>query len=264
MDDIEGNIGMLSYRYDSVNSLSLHRLRPRKVVPFRSRNPLCHQLLLVLRYDISVLGMDYAQSSKVPRNFKCLIHGNIVQSEHVVVGHEKFKALNSIFYHSLHIVNCFLIPVYYGCVETIIAVYLRVSPSSPCFVGLSHGSPFAGNCKIDERSSSSSDGCLRPGVKVVLGVGAHKRELHVGVGIDSSRDEKLAGAVNNISIFVGEAARESSYFSVLDEDIGSGGDVGVDNSCVFEEIGAEISEDRPVDQFVHRYGYYAVVNSKLS
>ena len=135
--------------------------------------------------------------------------------------------------------------------KTVVAVDFRVGPSSPGFISFTDRHSFVGNGEVDEGCRSSSDSRFRSCVEVVFGVGSHEGKLHVGVGVDTSRNDQLVRAVDNFCTFMGQIAGDGSDLPLLDKDVSIDGDVGVDNSGIFQEVGAEISEDGSVDKFVH-------------
>lgn len=119
-------------------------------MPFWPSYSLIQKFLLVDLDDISVLGMHNTDSSKVPRAFKGFIHGDIIDSKHVVVSHEEFKAGNTIFHHSLHLAWSLPIPLYYGRVQTIITVDFWISPSPPGIHCVSQGFAFVRDGKVNK------------------------------------------------------------------------------------------------------------------
>lgn len=66
----------------------------------------------------------------------------------------------------------------------------------------------------------------------------------MSMSIDSSRYDQLVSAIDDGGCFVREILGESSYFTVLNQDVWSEAEIWVHNFCVFEEEGAEVGEER--------------------
>jgi hypothetical protein len=83
-------------------------------MPFWPSYSFVQQLFLVDLNDISIFSMNDADSAKISSTLKGPIHRNIVNSKHIVVGHEELKAGNTIFNHFLHLAWRFSVPLNYG------------------------------------------------------------------------------------------------------------------------------------------------------
>ena len=61
----------------------------------------------------------------------------------------------------------------------------------------------------------------RPGLEGVGRGGASERQLHVGVGVDTARDDELSGGVDGlVGLDPVAASQQCSDLAVLDEDVG--------------------------------------------
>jgi len=69
--------------------------------------------------------------------------------------------------------------------------------------------------KVDKRGCASSYASFSAVVEVVGSSGAHERQLHVSVCVDSSRNKKFAAAVDDFGSLVGEIGLDGCNFSAL-------------------------------------------------
>lgn len=134
-----------------------------------------NQSLLVLRYYITILCMDYTQSSQLSCCFKRLKHWYIIQTKNSFISHEKLKTCNSIFNHFSHLIWSFGIPAGNCSMKCIITIYLWVCPSSPSLISNWHCLLWWRNCKVNKRSCSSCNGSFTSWIKIIDGRSSHKR-----------------------------------------------------------------------------------------
>ena len=71
------------------------------------------------------------------------------------------------------------------------------------------------------------------------------------MSINSSWNNKFVSAVNDWRSFMWNIFWDAGDFAVLDEQIGGDAEIRVDDSCVFEEIGAEVGEEWFLDKDLH-------------
>jgi hypothetical protein len=58
----------------------------------------------------------------------------------------------------------------------------------------------------------------------------------MGMSINASWDEEFSRTVNNLGCFMSDRGRYFSNFSAFNKNISLLSHIGVDNSCIFEEI----------------------------
>jgi hypothetical protein len=104
-------------------------------------------------------------------------------------------------------------------VEPIVTVDFWVSPSSPGIVGLGERDSFVRDGEVDERCGSSCDSSLGAAIEVILGIGSHEGELHVSVSVDSSRNDHLSRAIDDLGSFVSQILRNCCYFSTFQKHV---------------------------------------------
>lgn len=114
MDNVDWAVSMFCNSDDSMNSLSFNRLWSRKIVSLWSSDSFIKEFLLVDFNDISIFSMDDANSTEISSTLEGSIHGKIINSKYIIVGHEELEAGNTILNHSFHLAWRFSIPINYG------------------------------------------------------------------------------------------------------------------------------------------------------
>ena len=78
------------------------------------------------------------------------------------------------------------------------------------------------------------DGAARAGVEVVGGGGVADVEVEVRVGVDETREEQLAGHVDDGCAVRGQVFADGEDLFALDQHVGRAGSSGGDDGAAFE------------------------------
>lgn len=125
--------------------------------------------------------------------------------------------------------------------ESIVTVYLWISPFSPFFIALLQRLSLIRDNKIDEGCRSSSKCRLGSIIEIVLGECAHKLQLKMCMSVNASRDDHLASAINDCCSSMTDRSRYICHFASLYQHITTLTVICIDNTTVLQEVGCEAS-----------------------
>lgn len=138
----------------------------------------------------------------------------------------------------------------------IVTIYFWICPTSPSFISYWHCLLRRWNGKVNERSCSSSNRCLASCIKIVDSICSHKRQLHVCVSINTTRNQKFVSTVNDLCIFVCYIFADLGDFSLWNEYVALFWEISVNDSGIFKEIA--LSELDSVDErFVKDFSHFS-------
>lgn len=160
--------------------------------------------------------MDQTNSSKIPGCLEGMIHWNVINTKGVIIGHEELEASYSFLNHSFHLVLSVLVPFSDGSMQGIIRVHFSISACSPGLVTWLKSFSLVCEGEINEGCCTAWNSSSWPVVKIISRLCPHKRKFHVGVRVDSARDDKPISTVDNLCIFMGNIFPYTRNLSILD------------------------------------------------
>ena len=127
-----------------------------------------------------------------------------------------------------------LVPVVDGHVEAIIAARAAVGLFVPEIEAVLQRLALVRAGEVDDEGRAAVDGAARAGVEVVGGGGAADVEVEVRVGVDETREEQLAGHVDDGCAVRGQVFADGEDLFALDQHVGRAGSGGGDDGAAFE------------------------------
>lgn len=180
--------------------------------------------------------MHHTQSSQLSGHLKSLQHLRILQAQYSLVGHKELKTAHSLLHHPLHLPRRLQVPARNRRVQSVVTVHLRVCPPSPSFVRHRHTLFRRRNGKVKERSCSSCDCCLASHIEIINCITTHERELHVGMCINTPRDDKFITALNNLCVLARNVLTHQRNLPILNQHISNLRNVCIHYSSIFQQI----------------------------
>ena len=185
--------------------------------------------------NAAVFAVDAADAALFLQLFQGLVHG-LVPDHHGRVGHVHLERGDTGGVHVVDLLFDLLVPVVNGHVEAIVAPALAVGLLVPQVQAVVERFALVGAGKVHNGGGAAPDGGLGAGVKIINGGGVAYVQVKVGVGIDKTGHEQLAGDINGPGQGVGEIAAHLEDLLIFYQHIGPAGAPAGDHGAVFEQI----------------------------
>ena len=170
-----------------------------KRVRFWPGNALCQQFLLHVIHKLAIFRVYRGDRAQLQAARKAL-HQNVIGGhDGAFVGHKVLKAVNAVVaYQGAHILFNAFVPPGDGHVKgEVSGGFFR--PALPGFKGFQQRLAGAGNHEIDNGGGAARHGGGGAGVKIFAGHCAHKRHLHMGMGVDAAGHYQLVAGIHRLA-----------------------------------------------------------------
>ena len=158
----------------------------------------------------------------------------LIADHHGGVGHVHLERGDAGGEHGWDLGADGLVPVVDGHVEAIIAARAAVGLFVPEIEAVLQRLALVRAGEVDDEGRAAVDGAARAGVEVVGGGGVADVEVEVRVGVDETREEQLAGHVDDGCAVRGQVFADGEDLFALDQHVGRAGSGGGDDSAAFE------------------------------
>ena len=173
--------------------------RAGKGVSLRPGNALVQQRLLQAEDGLAVFGMDQRQRPEFPALREALIQDLVVDHQSVLVGHEVLEAVDAPVEHLGHLLFHAVRPPRDRDVEAVVRTRLA-GPIRPLIMRIDQPLLRGGDAHVDDHRRAAGERGAGAGEEVFDRHRAHERHFHVGVRIDTARDDVGTAGIDNLSI----------------------------------------------------------------
>ena len=181
-------------------SFAFHLGRARQRVRFRPGHALGHEFALQVVHQFAVFGMHSGDRAQFQATLEAGHQGVVGGHDRVLVGHEVLEAVDAVMADQLgHLFAYLLAPPGDGDMKAVVGCRL-FGPAAPLMKSLQQGLLRVGNDKVDNRCSTAGQTGCGATEKVFAGDGAHKWQLHVSVGVNTTRYQILAAAIEHFAV----------------------------------------------------------------
>ena len=233
MDDIKRNARHVGDHDGAVGRLALHFRRPRIAVRFGAVIAGRQQLLLELRDDVAVLGMNHRQRTEFGAALERRIHLVVVHHQRALVGHEVLERGDALLDDGGHLVEHLLAPPGDRHVEGIVARRLGrlVVPHLQRF----HQRLLRRRqAEVDHHRRAAGQRRARPALEIVSRIGAHEGHFQMRVRVDASGHDIAARRVE--LLVAGKVRPDGGDRLAVDQDVRLPRPVGGDDGSVLDDF----------------------------
>ncbi|MNS61084.1 hypothetical protein D3C72_941010 [compost metagenome] len=217
--DVDGHVGDFGDRDRPVAALGLHAGGAGVGVPARRGLALFQGALDDLVDDDAVLGMHADHGAVLAGFAHGAVDRRVIRVEHAGVGHEELVAGDALVGEAAHLVEALVGHVGDDHVEGVVDGGLALGLGVPGVQALEGGAALGLHGEVHHRGGAAEGRGAGAGLEVVGAVGAAEGHVEVGVGVDASRNDQLAGRVDHGVRRHVEVLADEGDALALDEDV---------------------------------------------
>ena len=196
---IERHIEHLGQTNSAVGRLALDRRRARQGVAFGAGDALGQQLLLQMRDQLAVLGMDGADGAQLAGPGEAVHQDLVIGHDGALIGHEVLERVDPVLGgQGLHGFMNAVVPPGDGDMEAVIGGRF-LGPAAPRLVGLQDVVLGAGDDEVDDHRGAATGRRGGARKEIFRCHRAHEGQFHMSVRIDAAGHHVAAAGVDHFS-----------------------------------------------------------------